>query len=565
MDKSIKNERERDAIIKWSDLDLSRGQTYYLYVLSITGLLFLLNRVVYLVRSVFTFSEYICSTHNIVFISILIILLYLILRIRTKLSYSKSNLSEHETNWFGIVINRKQAPMMFLLGLVIFITSLYEILFRINFSLLSNFTNPVNTFSFIGISLVRVLFSIYTIIRMRKLTSKETEKRLWFGFNLNNRHQLIIYLLSIFGMLLSLFLIFTRFSYSISQALYETIRRASILQIFTHFSIYLSNMNVYFVFIFPNFILLLAIALGILIPSIYSFWVIRSINKSKGKRREEKKKKGEKKEEEGEKPVLNWLSLNLSRTKAYHLWTISIIGLVLFTGWILGTNLILIFIGPTWERNPSDYSNFLLTYLAIPLITMILLLYTLLKIRKYLSKSIYGDERREISWFGVKINQNQASLLFGLSLIGFLFSIPICIYGSVSSIEILISQEFVFYNPIPLTSISFFILIFSLYTLIKVRKLTYEEEKGGELWFGYRIESRTQKAIYLGSIMGIGISLLLMLDLMEIIISSINQLLFDFGFEILLRSLFLFLFTSSLIISIIIGIYSFIKVRRNLI
>jgi hypothetical protein len=323
-------------------------------------------------------------------------------------------------------------------------------------------------------------------------------------------------------------------------------------------------MNVYFVFIFPNFFLLLAIALGILIPSIYSFWVIRSINKSKKKGREEKKKKGEKKEEEGEKPILNWLSLNLSRIQGYYLWIISIIGVVLFSGWILGTNLILIFIGPTWERNLSDYSNFLLTYLAIPLITLILLLYTLLKIRNPLSKSTYGDERREISWFGVRINQNQASLLFGLSLIGFLFSIPICIYGSVSSIEILISQEFVFYNPIPLTSISFFILIFSLYTLIKVRKLTYEEEKGGELWFGYRLESRTQKAIYLGSIMGIGISLLLMLDLMEIIISSINQLLFDLGFETLLGSFFLLLFTSSLIISFVIGIYSFIKVRRNL-
>jgi hypothetical protein len=152
-----------------------------------------------------------------------------------------------------------------------------------------------------------------------------------------------------------------------------------------------------------------------------------------------------------------------------------------------------------------------------------LFIYTVLKIKKPLSKSIYDNERREINWFGDIINQNQASLFFGLSIIGVLFSIPISTYGSVSSLEILVLylQEFLFYNPIPLTSISFLI-----------------------------------------SIIGIWISSFLMFDLMDDIINSINYYLILV--ETLIGSLFQFLFISSLITSLILGIYSFIKGRRNL-
>lgn len=283
---NMKHELEKENLdepIKWFSFELTRVQSYYLYVISIIGIVYFIGLLIQLLYPIILFIISLLFSLSVgygdfislaIYIGItslfpllaIILFNYTIQKLKPYLSKSIHERDKDEILWFGVLINKNQASVLFLLAILGTIYSLTIILSNLS-SLFSMFdwgpgsldyviTNIIQTISFSILGILILFASVFTISRTRKLTSHDSEKPLWFGFELEQDVRFIIYVGSIIGMLIS--------SISIGSL---------------GFFIFRSLIEWFYWSYFFSYIVIFGEMIAVLLLSVYSFVRIRKILK----------------------------------------------------------------------------------------------------------------------------------------------------------------------------------------------------------------------------------------------------------------------------------------------
>lgn len=275
LDKSTLKEGNEQEI-KWFSFKLTRPQAFYLYVGLIIGLLVSMgNFLDHTTISIWLLIDGAFPTSYIVFsllsVTAAVFFWYSIFTIRPFLSQASSPEKSKETRWFGIIINRRRAPILFFLGLSAFFNYIIRIqilgssAISIGFlspetfdSIIRDFITSMNLFLFLGAS-------IYTMITMRRIKSDEVKEMTWFNFELSHNMRSLISLTSLFGMLFFTFwsTLFFVWMTSINDLFPHTTNQAIGLLILVSL----------------HYIGILAVAIVGFLISLYSFLRIRKIKK----------------------------------------------------------------------------------------------------------------------------------------------------------------------------------------------------------------------------------------------------------------------------------------------
>lgn len=280
----MKNFTEKEypeEYIEWFSFELTRVQSYYLYVISVIGIFYFFGLLIQILHPILLYVIDLLFSLPIEFVDIISLTIYLgitslfpilciglfyysIKKLKPPLSKSISKGEKDEIIWFGVLINKNQASILFMLALIGIIYSLIGIFSSFSyFSLLIDWgLGSLDTliidliesliFSLPGILIL--LASLHTIFRTRKLTSDDSEKPLWFGFELKKDVRFIIYVGSIIGILTS-----------------------AISAVSLTFFIWRSLIEWWLWTYLYNYILILGVMLSILLLSVYSFFKIRKM------------------------------------------------------------------------------------------------------------------------------------------------------------------------------------------------------------------------------------------------------------------------------------------------
>lgn len=233
---------------------------------------------------------------------------------------------------------------------------------------------------------------------------------------------------------------------------------------------------------------------------------------------------------------ISWLLFRLSRKQAYILYVASIIGLTIFSEQL------------TWYIL-SYFLNehYPITELVGYLLAMSIFLYTIIKLKPYLSKSDSPEDENRTVWFGVIINNYKAPLIFMLGLMGIFFSFFMIIRGIDSILSWIITirtlsttNHALFIPPLGF-AIGMFIggiinTLLSLYTIWKTRTLS-NKKSNNILWFGFKLTHSTQFMIFICSIIWVTIISFLFLTsgsfIIRELLSSSNTLWLVYNFILL--------------------------------
>lgn len=275
-------------------------------------------------------------------------------------------------------------------------------------------------------------------------------------------------------------------------------------------------------------------------------------------------------EKEPSNNTIGWFSFELTKYQSYYLYTVSIIGFFIGIGWIIRIFSPLISIGLHYIFKgvilPIDLNAILFMFISslVPSVIIILFLYNILKIKRFLAESPSQKNEEKIKWFGIIINNNQASLLFFLAFSGILFSI---FYIYVNSFPFFLYLHTLvdffgnlfenLFSAIVFSALGIIILLTSLYTYRKTRKLTKRVSEI-PLWFGFELKEQTRLVIYVGSIIllilicffGFGFGFFTAISLMPWEwLNTTAKMTFIIGIGLM-------------ILNILIALYSFIKIRK---
>ncbi|TXT59957.1 MAG: membrane protein of unknown function [Promethearchaeota archaeon] len=225
MKKSTHNE-DKENLIEWLSIKTPKKYGYHLYFFSIIGIIFcmgIIGRYFYPVVRGFI-NDYTYEIPNI--LGVLIPLLgigffgYTILKLKPVLSKPLSDNEGVKTSWFGILIQHNNAPWLFIFALIALFSSLVVIIAQS--PLMFNLSGASLQFSFIEFfykllysmeAYIFVIFSLYSLKKARKFATKDSEKILWFGYELKKRAQLVVFILSIVGFFFQIYLIILSLPY----------------------------------------------------------------------------------------------------------------------------------------------------------------------------------------------------------------------------------------------------------------------------------------------------------------------------------------------------------------
>lgn len=270
MDNSIVK-KVKDQSIKWLSFNLSRTQAYYFYIGLIIGLLyalrFFLQNIligIYSLTQGYLFLPYLLL--SILPILCILFIGYSMRKIQPFLNESFPSEENSDVSWFGIPVSTKRAPALFFLSLsaLFYLTHMlstsYINIFMLGQVFLERHMIEIINSAYLFIFLTA---SLYTMIKMRKGTTKDSEVLTWFSFILSDNLQFLVYLASIVGIIS--FIIpgifsLTSFLYSIGE-LFSIHSQISSFEIWM--SIFFSGM--------------LAVNISGLVISFYSFHRIREM------------------------------------------------------------------------------------------------------------------------------------------------------------------------------------------------------------------------------------------------------------------------------------------------